>query len=51
MNKEIHKRWMLFAIFVVVQAEFVWDLITPNDLIDWVWYFIPIDVTRLFQAS
>ena len=42
MNKEIHKRWMLFAIFVVVQAEFVWDLVTPNDLIDWVWYFIPI---------
>jgi|GEM_PF-257687 len=29
-------------IAVLVAAELVWDLVTPNSMDDWVWYFIPV---------
>ena len=32
----------LIAIFVIAAGQFVWDLIIPNGLTDWVWYTIPI---------
>ena len=42
MSLRTNERVCLLAIMVIVAAEFVWDLICPNGLADWVWYFFPI---------
>jgi len=42
MTSARNNKFLLAAIFVTVGAQFVWDMIAPNGLADWVWYFIPI---------
>jgi putative methionine-R-sulfoxide reductase with GAF domain len=42
MTPATNKKILLAAIFVTVVAQFAWDMIVPNGIADWIWYFIPI---------
>ncbi len=42
MTLRAHKQFWLVAIGVIVVAQFVWDLLVPNGLADWIWYFLPV---------
>ena len=35
-------RLLLLAIIFIIVLQFSWDLVVPNGIADWVWYFIPM---------
>jgi PAS domain S-box-containing protein len=36
------QRPLWVAMLIVVLLQFIWDLMAPNGIADWVWYFIPM---------
>ena len=42
MPPRANKPFWLVAIGVIVVGQFVWDIVTPNGIADWIWYFLPV---------